>query len=189
MNSVTTSPTWLDFRTAFRSDVKAAILRNPPISTGLGRVAMAIGSDSHYFHKPTGAEPLPGGVEFVAVSEFLADEAACTTLWELLDTQFRTRSKFLSIWPSVRFVCLHRDAEGGADGFLLVSAPVNWQIDYVVVRPDSRGQGIAQKIVKAALSQAYLHQAPYVMLTCKDSLRPLYEGCGFSVINAAAITV
>ncbi len=140
----------------------------------------------HYFHKPTAAGPLPAGVEFLAIPEFLADETACKTLWELLDTQFRTRSKFLSIWPSVRFVCLHRDSDGAADGFLLVSAPVNWQIDYVVVRPDSRGQGIAGKIVKAALSQAYLHSAPYVMLTCKESLRGLYESCGFSVITAGS---
>ena len=139
--------------------------------------------DLHCIHKPTAAGSLPGGVDFLAVSEFLADEAACKTLWELLDTQFRTRAKFLSIWPSVRFVCLHRDGDGAADGFLLVSAPVNWQIDYVVVRPDSRGQGIAQKVVKTALSQAYLHRAPYVMLTCKESLRSLYEGCGFSVIS------
>ena len=144
---------------------------------------MMANPDLHYFHKPVEAAPLPEGVEFLAVSEFLADEPACRTLWELLDTQFRTRSKFLSIWPSVRFVCLHRDGDGHADGFLLVSAPVNWQIDYVVVRPDSRGQGIAGTMVKAALGQAYLHGAPYVMLTSKESLRPLYEGCGFSAIG------
>jgi len=143
----------------------------------------------YYFHKPTAAGPLPSGVEFLAVPEFLADETACKTLWELLDTQFRTRSKFLSIWPSVRFVCLHRDSDGAADAFLLVTAPVNWQIDYVVVRPDSRGQGIAGKIVKAALGQAYLHNAPYVMLTCKDSLRGLYESCGFAPISPATIGV
>ena len=146
-------------------------------------------SELHYFHKPSGAGPLPPGVEFLALPEFLADETSCKTLWELLDTQFRTRSKFLSIWPSVRFVCLHRDGDGVADGFLLVTAPVNWQIDYVVVRPDSRGQGIAGKIVKAALGQAYLHSAPYVMLTCKKSLRGLYESCGFEAISPAAIGV
>ncbi len=143
--------------------------------------------DLHCIHRPTRADPLPADVELIPVSEFLADEAGCKTLWELLDTQFRTRSKFLAIWPSVRFVCLHRDAKGNADAFLLVSAPVNWQIDYVVVRTDSRGQGIAQKIVKAALSQAYLHHAPYVMLTCRDSLRSLYEGCGFAVVDAATV--
>jgi len=144
---------------------------------------MMASADLHYIHKPVEASPLPDGVEFLALCEFLADEPACRTLWELLDTQFRTRSKFLSIWPSVRFVCLHRDGEGNADGYLLVSAPVNWQIDYVVVRPDSRGQGIAGTLVKAALGRAYLHGAPYVMLTSKESLRPLYEGCGFSAIE------
>lgn len=143
--------------------------------------------DLHYFHKPTGAEPLPAGVEFLPVSEFLADEAACKTLWELLDTQFRTRSKFLSIWPSVRFVCLHRDADGGADGFLLVSAPVNWQIDYVVVRPDARGQGIAGALVRAAVARAYSYNVPYVMLTSKASLRPLYESCGFTPVTAGTL--
>ena len=144
---------------------------------------MMANADLHYFHKSSGASQLPEDVEFLALTEFLADEPACRTLWELLDTQFRTRSKFLSIWPSVRFVCLHRDGDGAADGFLLVSAPVNWQIDYVVVRPDSRGQGIAGMLVKATLGQAYLHGAPYVMLTSNESLRSLYEGCGFSAVG------
>ena len=66
---------------------------------------------------------------------------------------------------------------------------MNWQIDYVVVRPDSRGQGIAQKLVKAALGQAYLHSAPYVMLTSKESLRSLYESCGFTVLPTASVIV
>jgi GNAT superfamily N-acetyltransferase len=101
----------------------------------------------------------------------------------MLVTQFHTRSKFLAIWPGVRYVVLHRDGDGQVNGFLLVTTPVNWQIDYVVVRPDSRGQGIASALVKAALNQAYLHKAPYVMLTSKESLRPLYESCGFEVIR------
>ena len=145
--------------------------------------------DLHYMHKPTHAGPLPAGVEFLSLPEFLADGAACDTFWELIDTQFRTRSKFLSIWPSVRFVCVHRDVDGASDGFVLITAPVNWQIDYVVVRPDSRGQGIAQKLVRAALGRAYLHGAPYVMLTSKESLRSLYENCGFTVLPTASVTV
>ena len=64
----------------------------------------------------------------------------------------------------------------------MISAPVNWQIDYVVVRPESRGKGIGSKLVEAALGQAYLHKVPYVMLTAKESLRPLYESCGFAVV-------
>ena len=40
--------------------------------------------------------------------------------------------------------------------------------------------------MKAALGQAYLHSAPYVMLTCKDTLRSLYESCGFNVISAGS---
>ena len=143
-------------------------------------------TELYYFCKPAG--DLPAGVptEFVPVTEFLGDEPACKMLWELLETQFRTRSKFLAIWRAVSFVAMHRDGEGVLDGFLLVSAPVNWQIDYVVVRPDSRGQGIASKLVTATLGQAYLHRAPYVMLTSKESLRPLYESCGFAVVWAAA---
>ena len=135
-----------------------------------------------YIHRPTEARPLPPGIEFVTLPEFLADEPACKTFWELISNQFRTRSKFLAIWPCVRFVCLHRDDAGTADGFLLVSAPVSWQIDYVVVKPESRGRGIASKLVTATLTQAYLHQAPYVMLTSKESLRPLYESSGFMVV-------
>ena len=95
--------------------------------------------DVPFFFRPTEAGPAPDDVEFVSIAEFLADEPACKMLWELIDTQFRTRSKFLAIWRCVSYLCVHRDLDGVLDGFLLISAPVNWQIDYVVVRPDSRG--------------------------------------------------
>src|SRR5205085_10588753 len=97
-------------------------------------------------------------------------------------TPVRTRGKCLAVWPSVRFVAVSRDPGGAADGSLLVSTPVNWQIDYVVVRPDRRGHGIAAALLSAALNQAYLLGAPCVTLTSKESLRGLYEGCGFTVV-------
>ena len=142
--------------------------------------------DLHFIHKPADAPLSQPGVEFLTVREFLADEPACKMFWELIDTQFRTRSKFLAVWPCVSFVAAHRDPDGVLDGVLLVSAPINWQIDYVVVRPDSRGQGIASKLVRATVAHAYLHRAPYVMLTGKESLRGLYEGCGFHVVPTAS---
>jgi hypothetical protein len=55
-------------------------------------------------------------VEFLSVAEFLADEPACRTFWELVNSQFRTRSKFLAVWAGVRFVALTRDDDGAADG-------------------------------------------------------------------------
>ena len=144
---------------------------------------MAAEQELYYFCKPTEALDVSLPVEFVTVQEFLTDEPACRMLWELLDTQFKTRSKFLAIWKAVSYVAVHRDADGTLDGFLLVSAPVNWQIDYVVVRPDARGQGIAGALVKTAIRNAYLHKAPYVMLTSKESLLPLYSSCGFTVVS------
>ena len=144
-------------------------------------------AELYYFCKPTGDLPATVPTEFVPVTEFLADEPACKMLWELLETQFRTRSKFLAIWRAVSFVALHRDAEGVLDGFLLVSAPVNWQIDYVVVRPDARGQGVAGALVRAAVSRAAAYNVPYVMLTSKASLRPLYESCGFTPVAANSL--
>jgi hypothetical protein len=81
----------------------------------------------HYFCKPTRPREVARPVEFVTAQELLADEPACKTLWELVSTQFRTRGKFLAVWAGVRFVALHRNASGEADGFLLVNAPVNWQ--------------------------------------------------------------
>lgn len=147
---------------------------------------MSAEPELHYIHKPTGVRLVAARVDFVPVSEFLADEPACKLLWELVSTQFRTRGKFLAVWTGVKFVAVHRDPDGEADGFLLVNAPVNWQIDYVVVRPDRRGQGVAQAMLAEALNQAYLHAAPYVMLTSKASLRPLYEGVGFTAIEFAA---
>jgi GNAT superfamily N-acetyltransferase len=148
-----------------------------------------IEQDVPCFFRPAEAGPAPDDVEFVSIAEFLTDEAACKMLWELIDTQFHTRSKFLAIWRCVSYLCVHRDSDGVLDGFLLISAPVNWQIDYVVVRPDSRGQGIASKLVHAANANAGRMSVPYVMLTCKTSLRPLYESCGFRAVQTAEVLV
>ena len=137
----------------------------------------------YYLYRPTEARAPTLPIAFQPVSEFLQDEPACKTLWELVSTQFRTRSKFLAIWSGVRYVAVHRNAEGSADGFLLVNAPVNWQIDYVVVHPDYRGQGIAAALLLEAMNQAHLLRVPYVMLTSKPSLRSLYESCGFTVVG------
>jgi GNAT superfamily N-acetyltransferase len=139
--------------------------------------------DLHYLCAPRYERPVDLPVEFITVQEFLVDEPACKLLWELISTQFKTRGKFLTIWPSVRFVAVCRDSDGCAAGFLLVTAPVNWQIDYVVVRPNARGKGVATALVNAALNEALLRKAPYVMLTSHENLRSLYEGCGFTVVN------
>ncbi len=143
----------------------------------------------YYFCRPTSAHPdgVAAGppVAFVTALEFLADEPACKMLWELVDTQFRTRGKFFAIWRAVAYVAIHRDGDGAVDGFLLVSAFVNWQVDYVVVRPDARGQGVAAALVRTAVAEAFRHNVPYVMLTSKASLRPLYEACGFEVVRPA----
>lgn len=144
---------------------------------------MAAEPDVHYICKPDGERPVAAPVEFVPVQEFLADEPACRVLWDLVATQFRTRSKFLTIWQCVRFVALHRNPAGVPDALLLVSAPVNWQVDYVVVGPDARGQGLAKSLLTAVTNEAFRRHVPYVMLTSRPDLRPLYEGCGFQAID------
>lgn len=149
---------------------------------------MSAEPEVHYFCKPTAMRPVPLSVEFLTAQEFLADEPACKALWEFVSTQFRTRHKFLTIWPGVRFLALHRNAARNADGMLLVTTPVNWQIDYVVVSPESRGQGIASALILATLNEACRRNVPYVMLTSKASLRPLYESCGFQVVDWASPT-
>jgi GNAT superfamily N-acetyltransferase len=151
---------------------------------------MSAEAEVHYLCKPLPQQLSAGSpvIEFLPVQEFLADEHACKELWQLLSTQFRTRSKFLAIWSGVRYIALHRTTDGTADGFLLVTTPVNWQIDYVVVAESSRGQGIAGALVRATIQQAYLHKTPYVMLTSRESLRPLYESCGFVVVGQACAT-
>lgn len=141
--------------------------------------------DLHYFCKPGAEQGVDRPVAFVGVSDFLTDEPACRHLWDLLATQFHTRRKFLAVWPGVRYVALSRDAAGAADGFVLVTAAVNWQIDYVVVRPDRRGLGVAAAMVKTALNHAARLGVPYVMLTSRPALRPLYESCGFAVVDPA----
>jgi ribosomal protein S18 acetylase RimI-like enzyme len=137
----------------------------------------------YYIHVPAAPRPAPPNVEIIPVQDFLQTEADCRALWELIGSQFRTRSKFLSIWPAVRFVVVHRSG-GVMNGFLLVSAAINWQIDYVVVRPEARRRGIAAALVNATLNYALEMKAPYVMLTSRVGLRPLYEGeCGFTVVG------
>ncbi len=141
--------------------------------------------DLYYLCRPRDAQPAPVPVSIVPVWDFLQDEDSCRLLWDLVTQQFHTRSKFLAIWSCVRHVALHRDGQGQADGFLLVSAPVNWQIDYVVVRPDARGHGIASALVRETIHQACRRRVPYVMLTSKSSLRGLYESCGFTVVGSS----
>jgi ribosomal protein S18 acetylase RimI-like enzyme len=144
---------------------------------------MPIEDELYYIQLPVDPRPVASDVEIQLVQDFLQDEVACRALWELLSDQFRTRSKFLSIWPSVRYVALHRTGDE-VTGLLLISATINWQIDYVVVRPDARRRGIAAKLVNAAINRAHELQVPYVMLTSRESLRPLYEGeCGFRVVE------
>jgi GNAT superfamily N-acetyltransferase len=138
----------------------------------------------YYIHVPSEQHPVELPVEFLSLDEFLLDEMACKGLWDLLASCFKTRSKFLAIWPCVRHIAVHRC---GADlaGVLLVSAPVNWQIDYVAVRPELRGRGIAAALVHETLNQALARKVPYVMLTSRTGLRPLYEGaCGFTPVAA-----
>jgi GNAT superfamily N-acetyltransferase len=137
----------------------------------------------YYIQTPGEERPVGQRVEFLPVNIFLAQEDLCKPFWEMVTEQFKTRSKFLSIWPSVSFVAVHRRADELA-GFLLVSAPVNWQIDYVTVRPEWRGLGIATALVNEAMNQALARGVPYVMLTSRAGLRPLYEGeCGFTVVG------
>jgi ribosomal protein S18 acetylase RimI-like enzyme len=140
--------------------------------------------DLYYFYAPRGDQAVDLPVEFVPAHELLADEPACQAVWELIGAHFRTRCKFLTVWPSVRYVALCRQPDGAVAGFLLVSAPINWQIDYVVVRPECRGRGIATALINATLNEALARRVPYVMLTSRESLRSLYERCGFSVVGA-----
>lgn len=138
-------------------------------------------AEHYYIHVPTEMRPVSQPVEFTSVNQFLEDEGACKTLWEMISKHFRTRSKFLSIWPSVRFVAVHRRGDE-IGGLLLVSTPLNWQIDYVVVREDFRQQGIAVALINETINQALARKVPYIMLTSGARLRRLYEEqCGFTV--------
>jgi GNAT superfamily N-acetyltransferase len=140
-------------------------------------------TDLYYIHEPTERRPVSQLVEFVPIGEFLDDEPSCRALWDFASTSFKTRSKFLTVWPHVRFVAVHR-RDFGIGGLLLVSTPINWQIDYVVVDEKLRGQGIAAALVNETLNQALKRNVPYVMLTSRPGLRPLYEGqCGFRVVG------
>jgi len=138
----------------------------------------------HLICEPAGRLAVDRAVDCVAVQDLLVDESACRAVWDLVTGQFRTRGKFLAIWPAVRHVVIHGDPAGAVDGFLLVSELVNWQLDYVVVRDDARGKGIASALVCGALDEASRRRVPYVMLTCADDLSSLYERCGFRPVTS-----
>lgn len=143
----------------------------------------AVEGNLYYLHMPTRPRPVGRPVDFLTTDQFLEDEAACKDLWDMISTNFRTRGKFLAIWSCVRYVATVRHG-GELVGALLVSAPVNWQVDYVVVRSDCRGRGIAADLVGETVNQALARQVPYLMLTSRAGLRPLYEGaCGFTVVG------
>jgi ribosomal protein S18 acetylase RimI-like enzyme len=138
-------------------------------------------AELYFIQVPSRARPVAHPIEFLPVTDFLRDEPACKTFWDMMNRGFHTRSKFLAIWPSVRFVALLR-REGKLGAILLVSAPVNWQIDYVIVDESLRNQGIAAALVNETVNQALARRVPYVMLTSGAHLRRLYEGqCGFTV--------
>jgi GNAT superfamily N-acetyltransferase len=146
---------------------------------------MSAEAELYYLCQPNGERPVAHPVTFLSVQAFLTDEPACRALWDFIATQFRTRHKFLTIWQTVRHVAMIQDPSTAMiKGMLLVTSPVNWQIDYVVVHPDARRQGIAAALVKQTVNEAYRRGVPYVMLTSKESLRPLYEGeCGLTVVG------
>ncbi len=150
---------------------------------------MSAETELYYLCQPTGEQPVAQPVTFHGVHDFLTDEPACRALWDFIASQFRTRHKFLTIWQSVRYVAMIQDKQSAlVKGMLLVSTPINWQIDYVVVHPEARRQGIAAALVKQTINEAYRRGVPYVMLTSKESLRPLYEGeCGFTVVGRHVI--
>ncbi|RLS34151.1 MAG: N-acetyltransferase [Planctomycetota bacterium] len=142
----------------------------------------------HFLCEPICAVPVELPVEFTTIQDLLTDEPACRVLWDLVSSQFSTRSKFLAIWAGVRYAVLHRDESGAVNGFLLITTPVNWQLDYVVVCDRARGQGIASALVRTALNEACRRRVPYVMLSAAASLRPLYEACGFVPVPASSLS-
>ena len=148
---------------------------------------MSAEAELYYICQPTSERPVSHPVTFLSVQAFLTDEPACRALWDFIASQFRTRQKFLTIWQAVRHVAMIQDpANAMIKGMLLVSAPVNWQIDYVVVRPEARGKGAAAAMLRAAVTTAAAQNVPYIMLTSKESLRPLYESVGFRVVGDPA---
>lgn len=145
-------------------------------------------TELYYIQVPRHFRPVVHPIEFMTLDQFLHDEPACRALWDLLHRNFKTRGKFLAIWPCVRYLAVYYH-NGQPSGMLMVSAPMNWQIDYVVVRDDLRHQGVASSLVNETLNQALARGVPYVMLTSKESLRPLYEGqCGFTVAEGSQPT-
>ncbi len=147
-----------------------------------GTAQTAKEAELYYIHRPARFRDVRHKIEFLPVMQLLEDDGTCQAMWDMLAAQFKTRNKFLAIWPSVRYVAVHGRGRDLA-GFVLVSTPLNWQIDYVAVHPTRRHQGIAAALVSETVNQALVRKVPYIMLTSREGLRPLYEACGFTVVG------
>jgi GNAT superfamily N-acetyltransferase len=145
-------------------------------------------SKLYYMLVPKEPQLVSHVVDFLDITEVLRNESLCDQIWTMIHREYVTRSKFLSIWQSVKFVATYCNL-ATLDGFLLVSAPVNWQIDYVTVWPSRRGEGIARSLLAETINQAIERNVPYICLTSKIELRKLYEGVGFKPVGMASLDV
>ena len=104
---------------------------------------MSAEPELHYFCKPTDVRPVRLPVEFLPVAGVPRRRAGVQAVWDLVATSSAPAASSSRSGRACGSSPSTATPTGGVDGFLLVNAPVNWQIDYVVVRPERRGQGIA----------------------------------------------
>ncbi len=140
-------------------------------------------SEIHYIYKPNRYKTTSRHVKAYSIYELLDNESYCRDVLKLINENYRHLHKFLTVLRHATYIYMMKEEETERVlAFLLVTENLNWQIDYVTVCQERRKKGVAQAMLNTCLNQAYINNIPYVMLSSKEELIPLYESVGFKQI-------
>lgn len=142
---------------------------------------------TYYYIKIPEKMPVYHRVKFMPIEDLVSDSAKnnrrCQEIFDMLTDCFKTRRKFLELWPHVRYVALIEEKDSVVS-FAFASTPLNWQVDYVTTRVDKRGQNMAASVVNEITNQALKRKVPYLMLTSIPELKALYcHDCRYTIIG------
>lgn len=140
-----------------------------------------------YIHVPKDELLVDRQVIFMTVTDLVSDSEdnvrRCQQIFDLVVQNFKTRRKFLELWPHVRYVAFVEE-DGQIISCAFASTPMNWQIDYVVTRPDKRGMNLARAVTNTITNEARKRKVPYVMLTSRPELVHLYaHQCTYTIVG------
>jgi len=109
----------------------------------------------------------------------LMDSDQLNSIRCLITDYFYDHSKFLTIWPHVRYIA-YINVYNRIQSMALVSDTINWQIDYVSTNINFRHKGYASSIMTYINNVAWDKGVPYLILTSNSNLEYFYTKLGYS---------